>query len=130
VRAKERCSAGGLGTWATNIIDQFTLKDDLWRAVFEKLQSTDATEQYYVFTYFMSHVENSFDAPPFQLVRAVTQGLEAGDTRFKEVVEGWQTDGWEERKPEDPWRKQFADALAKFEPTPQAFELSDDDIPF
>jgi hypothetical protein len=45
---QKKTGGGGLGTWASNIIEHFTLKDDLWRTIFEKLHSNDPTEQNYV----------------------------------------------------------------------------------
>jgi uncharacterized protein (TIGR02391 family) len=97
VKQQNRCTAGALGTWATNIVTQFTLKNDLWGALIVKLRSSDRTEQDYVFNYFMPHVEACFETPPPALVWTVKHGLKAGDSRFKETVEGWQMGGWEER---------------------------------
>jgi hypothetical protein len=130
VRATQRCAGGALGTFSVNIMGQFTLKEDLWRAVFHKLGSGDDREKDYVFNFFMHHVQNSYDSPPLALIVAMLQGLKAGDTRFQKVVETWRGDEWEERSPEDPWRKPFEQALAEFEAVPQPFEITDDDVPF
>lgn len=126
-----RCRGGSLGTWAPNIIHQFTLKDDLWRTLIDKLGSSDAQQQAYVFRYFLKHAEDSFSAPPHNLIEALNRGLEAGDVRFKEVVDLWQIDDMMElREPDNPWRKPFEEALANFTPATTEAEITDEDIPF
>jgi hypothetical protein len=126
---QKRCTGGGLGAWASYIVHQFTLKDDLWRTLSEKLCSSDAEQQVYVFQYFIRHADRCFDAPPVVLVAAMNRGLRAGDLRFKLAVESWQTD-WagKVREVDDPWRKPFVDALENF-PT-EASEITDEDLPF
>lgn len=130
VARQNRCTGGALGTWAGNIIHEFTLKDELWRVLFAKLRSSDAAEQDFVFQYFVRHIDDCFDAPPPALTWAVKQGLNAGDVRFKAAVEGWRFSNDGEREPEHAWRKVFTDALASFTPKAEAAELTDDDIPF
>ena len=141
LQRQNRCTGGPLGTWATNIIHQFTLRDDLWRVLFTKLRSSDATEQDYVFQWFIKYVHTCFDAPPPMLIFAVKKGLKAGDKRFKELVEAWAiSDDLEELAPDHPWRQPFAEALANFTPAPEVPklvvpgldtpQLTDDDVPF
>lgn len=132
VAKQRRCSGGGLGTWATNIIKQFTLKDELWRALTDKLGSSDREEQDYVFTYFASHADDCFDVPPNYLVWAVNRGIKAGDPRFKEAAEAWSLLGTIGEDPEHPWCKPFAEALASFAPASGANEpeITDEDVPF
>jgi uncharacterized protein (TIGR02391 family) len=132
LKGESRCIAGALATWATSIVTQFTLKDELWNALFVKLRSSDRAEQDYVFKYFMPHAQACLATPPPLLVVVVNHGLKAGDVRFKELVEGWQIgDSFlEERPPDDPWRKPFAGALANFQLTPESTEILDEDIPF
>jgi uncharacterized protein (TIGR02391 family) len=136
VRGKKRCSSGSLGTWVPDIIYKFTLKDELWNAIFNKLNSTDATELDYALSYFMHHAPRFFDAPPARLIRAIEQGLESGNPRFREVVDGWQARNDGEMRPaDDPWVKPFADALAKVESEALNSEgefasPDDDEVPF
>lgn len=134
--AKQRkCTAGALGTWATNIIHQFTLKEELWDVIFDKLNS-DTLDQDYVFNYFLGLVAHSYDEPPHLLKLRMNRGLKAGDSRFKQTAIGWKYKGFLlERDETDPWRKSFEDALANFTPAPEpaddgTSDLTDDDIPF
>jgi uncharacterized protein (TIGR02391 family) len=126
LRNKNTTSGGALGTWASNIIGHFTLKDDLWRTIFAKLRSRDPTEQDYVFHYFIRLVRRSFGAPPPMLLLAIAEGLEKGDVRFKELAESCQLDGFDEVSPDSPWREPFAEALASFQAAPE----DEDDVPF
>lgn len=131
---QQRCTSGAFGTWATNIIHQFTLKDELWNAIFQKLRS-NTLEEDYAFRFFIGYVESAFEKPPPGLTWRIKRGLKAGDSRFKEVVEGWRlVDFEEERDVEDPWRKNFDELLSNFtpaaDPADGTAELSDDDIPF
>lgn len=133
-RRRERCTAGALGTWATRIITELTLKDELWQAVLSKLGSSDAASQDYVFKYFMGHVEECFDSPTPWLRHLVKKGLRAGDRRFKDLAEGWQAESpVDERPPDHPWRKPFADELRDYveaPETPPDADGPDDNIPF
>lgn len=124
------CTGGALGTWATNIIGYFTLREDLWRTLGRKLRSHDSGQQDYVFRFFLDYAETCLESPPASLVGAMNAGLRAGDIRFKEVVEAWALDPFGDNPPESPWRKPFADALAKFVPAAEGQEITDDDIPF
>ncbi len=126
LRNQNKTGGGALGTWASYIIEHFTLKDDLWRTIFEKLRSNDPTEQDYSFHYFIRFARGSFGAPPPSLVRTIAEGLHAGDARFKELAESWQVDGFEEVSPDSPWRKPFAAALANF----QAAAEDENEVPF
>jgi uncharacterized protein (TIGR02391 family) len=135
---KGKVSSGGLGTWATNILGEFTLKTELWQAVGDKLSSDDEAEKTYAFQWFASKAEYHLDAPVPRLKAAVLQGLRAGDERFRSLAQGWSwsMETGEDRAPEDPWRKPFMKALSDFksaeppmELEPES-ELTDDDIPF
>jgi uncharacterized protein (TIGR02391 family) len=133
VAKQNRCSGGALGTWATDIICQFTLKDDLWRALTDKLRSSDSEQQDYVFQYFVHHAEECFDVPPKYLVWTVNHGLKAGDPRFKKAADSWSLLGTFGENPEHPWCKPFAEALASFAPASETIEppeITDEDVPF
>ncbi len=134
----KQCTQGGLGTWASRILRELTLKDEFWRAAFSKLGSSNVEEQDYVFRYFMPHVENCFDAPPAELRYRVNKGLREGDRRYKDLVGVWRINHQglldEAPKPDHPWIKPFADAWDKFkqapEPAPEPPEMQEIDIPF
>jgi uncharacterized protein (TIGR02391 family) len=127
----KRCKGGGFGTWATNVIQHFTLKEELWRTLTNKLQSSDDEQQDYVFQYFMSYATMCFDSPPNTLIWVVNQGLKAGDGRYKSAVDLWLC----LREEGDVWTKAFAPALARFTPVPEPPEtpepeITDEDVPF
>jgi uncharacterized protein (TIGR02391 family) len=128
---QKQLNGGALGTWATSIIQHFTLMEDLWRTLTSKLRSSDVEQQDYVFEYFMQHAANCFDAPPPNLLGTMNQGLRAGDCRYKNAVDLWAFS----RGEDDAWSKAFAAARASFTPAPAPGEtaepeISDDDIPF
>jgi uncharacterized protein (TIGR02391 family) len=128
---QKRCNGGALGTWATNVIQHFTLMDDLWSTLINKLRSTDFKQQAYVFQYFMNYATRCFDAPPLNLIWAVKLGLKAGDSRYKNVVDMWLSQG----PKDDAWNSALAAAQASFTPAPAPGEtaepeISDEDIPF
>lgn len=130
VERQRRIAGGALGTWSGGILESFTLKEDLWRAVFIKLGSSDRAEQNYAFRFFLPHVEACFDAPPRPLISAVKRGLKAGDIRFKRAAASWQIGpDFEERDSNDPWQKLFATELASFAEAPEV-NSDDDDVPF
>jgi len=124
--AKNKCRDGVFGTWATNLTKFFTIKDDLLNALLNKLASSDYESQDYVFKYFSSAFTDLFDKPPWRLVQIVNNGLKAGDTRYKKLVESQFTWG------EDDWSSPFMENFDKFEKTSPPFNLydPDDDIPF
>jgi uncharacterized protein (TIGR02391 family) len=131
-KGEDRCRSGGLGTWASSIAREFTLKDELWAAVCVKLESADAEEQDYAFRFFTGYVKSCFDAPPARLTRRVLKGIEAGDIRFKQLAQRWT---WDFGEPNTKWISPFADALAKFveaTETPAVSEAEgyDQEIPF
>jgi uncharacterized protein (TIGR02391 family) len=133
VAKQNRCSSGALGTWAVNVIKYFTLKDEMWRALTSKLSTSDREEQDYVFTYFMRYAYQCYDAPPSFLIWVVIVALKAGDSRFKEAVEGWQVDQFlAGREEQDSWTKPFAEAVASFALAHEANEpaITDEDVPF
>jgi uncharacterized protein (TIGR02391 family) len=129
--AAGRCLAGGLGSWATQIVAHFDLADDLWRAVAGLLRGTEL-ERDYALALFMRRITECFAAPPAYMVSAINERLKAGDNRFKELVDSWARTGeidselnMVEKPADDPWRKPFETAREKFTP---AVEI--DDIPF
>jgi len=128
---KKRCKGGALGTWTNRIIRHFILKDELWDTLTNKLLSSDAEQQNYVFQYFMRYASDCFDAPPDILLWAVAEGLRAGDSRYKNAVDAWLV----LRQDDDAWCKAFRPTLASFTPAPEPTEtaepeISDEDVPF
>lgn len=128
----EKCGDGNLGVWAMNIAGHFTLKDDLWNAVFAKLSSDDYEEQEYAFKYFASSIRANFTTPSFRLIMLVQKGLRAGDKRFKDLVDQWtlfDSSG-------SAWASTFTGDMEKFEERSSHANVSGDvfesggDVPF
>jgi len=82
-----------------------------------------------VFTYFVHYAEACFNSPPPNLVLAVNMGLRACDPRFRAAVLNWGMDNLgEERAPDHPWRKPFAEALFNADPAKYGWPEIDEDI--
>lgn len=122
---KDRCRAGALGTWTTNVLPQFTMKKELASILLRKLESDDFEQQGYVFKYFLPRVFPFFEWPNDRLERVLVQGLEKGDIRFKETIESLAF-------LEPSWGNEVRQALGEFvEVEPAAVWLDDDDdLPF
>ena len=73
--------AGGLGTWATRIINYFTLKEELRSAVFYNLLEDDIRGKSYIVTYFISHFPVIFtqDYHYYYAAKAMRDLITAGD---------------------------------------------------
>ena len=125
-----KCISGSLGTWAGHITHHISLKDELWRAVAERLRSEDSFARDYALRFFAPYADRAgLQEPPVSLVVALNEGLRAGDIRFKEVVEAYGTAHGGERAEPDPWSEPFIEALNGFENKADT-PLTDDDIPF
>ncbi|OGR34029.1 MAG: hypothetical protein A2005_03225 [Desulfuromonadales bacterium GWC2_61_20] len=121
--SQDKCRGGSFGTWSTNLIKHFTLKTDLYRVLCNKLSSSDVTEQDYVFAYFSGAFTDLYNKPPKGLIDIVNNGLNAGDVRYKMLVENnffWS---------EDEWTSPFKVSIEKFEEAGKVFN-PDDEIPF
>lgn len=121
--ARNKCRGGAFGTWASDIAQHFTIKSDLLNALLNKLNSSDAEDQEYVFQYFSGALTDLCDKPTRRFVYVVNNGLKAGDVRFKNLVEG--NFSWAG----DEWTNPFKENLDQFEEAGPAFN-PDDDIPF
>ncbi|MDP2045062.1 MAG: hypothetical protein Q8L00_02495 [Deltaproteobacteria bacterium] len=123
---KEKCISGAFGTWATNIIEHFNLKEKLLWVLFNKLGSSDRGEQDYVFHFFGTYFGNLTASPPSYLKSLIISGLKKGDARFKMMVERdlfWLGDEWQ-----DPFKQDilaFEESALPFDP-----EYDDSEIPF
>lgn len=135
LRRLNRCAAGALGTWVSGIVPSLTLKDEFGWAIARKLESGNTEEQDYVFSYFGSLLPLCFPTPPPRLVRCATNGLKAGDKRFRALVSSWTWgDNLTVRPPTDPWTQPFVELLTNFVEAPETpvTEAADggDPIPF
>ena len=129
---KDRVLQGVLGTWSIRVLHVLLQKQDFWRAVSQKLIAQDRLSQDYSFRFLAPQLSDHYESPPSSLRTAVLNGLEAGDERFKHLVESWAMTPFDEPNPEHAWYKPFAAAMEQFIAVPYeaVSELTDDDIPF
>jgi uncharacterized protein (TIGR02391 family) len=126
----QRCTAGGLATWATEFFRQFTLKKEAYDTLVEKLHSSSREDQDYVFQFFFSALALLADKPSWYLQNALIKGLKAGDSRFKRAITN--NDPFDEQ----PWSKELREALTAFKPIEPSASIDDDyindgdDVPF
>lgn len=114
----ETCRIGALGTWIINVLDYFSMKDELLQAIINKLNSDDSEDLDYVFNYLFYYLPKLSDPPWPGLVLAIKKGLNNGDKRFYGSLSRIMTHG-----PES-WKKAFGESYVSFH------EKEDEDIPF
>lgn len=122
-RSDKRCRSGALGTWTTRIFAQLSLKDDLVRAVADKMWSSSTEEQDYVFEYLFAHLASLSPEMPPRIEACLRHRLNAGNERFYEALwlGPWKEEGW------TPELKAASEGFKAAEPSNEA---SEDDIPF
>jgi uncharacterized protein (TIGR02391 family) len=126
-QVKQRCTAGGMATWARGFFKAFTLKREIVEALHSALNSSVREQQDYVFKFFFSYLDVLTEEKlPRYWVSHIQEQLERGDSRYKQALQDFEIFGVEAWI--DPFRKQLQD----FKPNDQAiaFEDFDDDIPF
>jgi uncharacterized protein (TIGR02391 family) len=121
----KRCRHGGFGAWSPKIIRHFGLKDDVLHALTNKLASSDRGEQDYVFRFFQQVLDDLADSPSRRLKNIITNGLKAGDVRFKDMVVN-------SFCLSRAWTDPFKELLESFRaiPLPYDPEYDDGEIPF
>jgi uncharacterized protein (TIGR02391 family) len=120
---KGQCSAGWLATWATSFLQQFTMKPEVFTAIYTKMRSINREEQDYVLQFFFRHLADVAAKPGASLQNFVVARLKAGDQRYYNSVNAafmWLDDEWGEK---------VKDALENFQPS-QPVPEDDDDVPF
>lgn len=123
----KRCYGGALGTWATNVTEHFSLKDELVSTLTRKLASGDDSQQAYVFRFFFSALTELLDAPTKSLERVILKALKDGNGRFYRALYGIMIMGFGDEAWQTPFQKAYEE-FEEEEPTP---EMSDDiDVPF
>ncbi len=96
----------------------------LFYVLINKLESSDRSEQDYVFSFFSNSIRSLSDKPGSRLKKTIISGLEAGDARFKGIVDNFFWSGEE-------WREPFTEALDSFEEQSLPYDPNyDEDIPF
>ena len=123
-KAKKLCLAGALGTWATNIIQNFTLRQEALRVLTDKLGSQKPEEEDYVFQYFLHSIDKLSEKMPVTLDIVLRARLKSGNPRFHEALmfsEPWDT---------DTWSAELKQAYETFKEAEQPTKSFNDDIPF
>lgn len=130
-----RTTSGALGTWARDFVRYFSLKNEVYQVLREKLTRTEE-EQSYVALFFWDVLPHTFDEPVHDLTRALwvitickTVSDPFGSTILREKL----IDSIS-RFP-DNWRSQILDRLKPLEESNPEFyasltRLYEDDIPF
>ena len=118
-----KCLSGGLGAWASGLIEHFSLKDKLGAVLSVNLASEDRLKRAYVLQYFFGRLPRIQLEPSALVRRTVADALKAGDQTFYDAL-GWL------RAPETPqgWKDAFSSAYESFLPPPGP--ITDDDVPF
>lgn len=83
-----RKSTGALGTWATKIIYQFTLKEELTNAIASSLKINNYLYNRYVLLHFLTYLPDLFEKPAKHKywVTAMKNVIQAGDAVIKEKL--------------------------------------------
>jgi len=124
VRATKTCRTGSFGTWGRRLFTYFTLKSEALWAIRNQLTSSDRFEQDYIFEFLFSFIDGLADKPPQWLEELLIEGLEAGDERFFDAINGaWL---WSD----SDWSAPLNDAVKNFKSAGLSPDLTDDDVPF
>lgn len=121
--ASGQCRNGSLGTWATNIFAQMTLKDEMISAIANKLWSRNSEDRAYIFQYILESLRALSDVMPASVEAALQARLKAGDDQAHAHL--WMSCPWNE----DEWTADLKNALSTFKATEPTND-SNDDIPF
>ncbi|MCK4857245.1 MAG: TIGR02391 family protein [candidate division Zixibacteria bacterium] len=123
--SRDRCQSGSLGTWAAQVAEHFSLKDELISLLTTKLESGDVTQQAYVLKFFFSDMTKWLEAPTKHLERVIVQALEDGSRRFHKALSLIMYFG------DEMWQKPFQKAYEEFQEAEPTLEIGDeDDLPF
>ena len=112
---------GVLGTWATGLFPSFSLKNELVRAVCDRLNTEKPGPCGYIYDYLLGPLPSLIDAPTPLLVVALAKRLVAGDRGAFDTVTRWAG-----RNGLEAWTKPFEQAMAEFQESPGY----DDGVPF
>jgi uncharacterized protein (TIGR02391 family) len=121
--AKQKCTKGGLGTWAAEIGSKLLLKKEYANAVTGRLLSYSPNARAYCFQYHFNILREIRPEPGSRIVEKLKELLEANDQstyyalRFVSVGDG----------AVDKWVAPLKDSYST---CASHFEISDDDIPF
>jgi uncharacterized protein (TIGR02391 family) len=117
-----KCYSGWLATWATAFLPHFTLKDQMFSVIYNKLKSSDQEERDYIYEFFFSHLDEFLPSPPPLLQYLAVQRLNGGDQRFFDAMSllfKWR----------DDWNNKVTEARKNFRATHPVLE-DDEEVPF
>jgi uncharacterized protein (TIGR02391 family) len=91
---QEKIRQGAFGTWATNIMDYFTLKDDLKAAISNRLFSGDPENALYIFKFFMRYLPSLYQGASEidRVVHSMHDVLERGDSAMIDRISSFSYD--------------------------------------
>ncbi len=123
----DKCSAGGLATWAVGFFSSFSMKNEILQAIYSSLTSEVRERQDYVFKYFFRFINDLVNLPPAYLIHHIRESLRKGDTRYKTALDHYEVFG------PQSWATPFQEELDSFKANDDAIppdDFIDDDIPF
>lgn len=129
---------GTLGSWATDYVSFFSLKEELSRTLLKKMEDDDADDRRFVATFFMS-VLPSVVIQRYQIsrfVRAISKAIRNGDTSVRQELLKWVNsfpNDWQTRLVENLKDLTDPDNPEYYLPDGTPFltaQIKDDDIPF
>jgi uncharacterized protein (TIGR02391 family) len=139
-------TSGAFGTWATKLIDQFTLKEELANAIVNSLISQDLERNRYIFSFFLRFLPTLITDPDRYrfCARAMKRLIKVADSYTKDKVLDFLAscpDDWlnairdefaewtDEEKPEF-YLRDGSPFLGKVPYTPIVEEADEDEFPF
>lgn len=113
-RLKKVCMRGVLGTWACNLVLQFTLTNEFITAVTSKLHSDDQTIRNYALMFCFDDFHNLVPKPPTSMISNLKKRLEDHDEAVFEALLG--IVNFVNEGEMDEWTKAFKEPLEDFVP--------------
>lgn len=129
VVSSDKCIRGALGTWCSNLISNFVMKEEIILTLLVKLDSSKREEQDYVFNYFGASLLYNLDGigEGYQQDWAIStfkKGLEAGDKRFYDIVRS------AINYHSVVWKDSLNDAFESYQEAGEVPTVEPEDIPF
>jgi uncharacterized protein (TIGR02391 family) len=123
-RHQRSCRGGALATWSTTLLPYFSLKQELLRAVWDKLRSGSDEEEDYIFEYVFNSLSSLADPMPSYLESTIRTKLKQGDGRFHEAM--LISCPWDRKT----WTPELGKAFDEFKEAEKTFKDVEDDTPF
>jgi len=120
----EKCNSGVLGTWARGLFPFFSLKNEAYSAVMDRLFSGVKGPEEYALRFLAYGLPTLREKPIPPLQAQIRAKLKAGHEGFFNLIKSFGRPGTQE------WRKPFAEDLAAFVPVDNVTPPDADEVPF